>query len=166
MKNIFTLFTVAFLFAVIFSSCKKTITNNYFIKDTTIVHITVSRDTTITRDTTIIHDSVYPDGIVGFWPGTFYTPGNYPVLQWSFFFKKDGTVRVYIQGSDADTANAPFIGDGIYRVIGLSVTTQLNIQGQLYSTLGTVDSSFIFYEGTIGQGLNTGGLYVNIAHKQ
>jgi hypothetical protein len=167
MKNIFTLFALAFIFAVIFISCKKeTVTNTVYIKDTSIINTTVIRDSTTTTDSTLIRDSVYPSSIIGFWPGTFNNPGFDPSYEFSFLFKSDGTLRVYIEGSDADTAAAPFKGDGVYRILGLALATQFNVAGQLYSTQGTLDSSFLFYQGTIGEGLQTSGTFVNIAHKQ
>jgi hypothetical protein len=155
MKNIFTSLTVVLLFATILISCKKqVVTNTIYVKDTTI------------KNPILINDTIYGGKIVGFWPGTFENPGYYPDSQFSFLFKSDGTVRVYIEGSDADTAASPFIGDGVYRVIGFTIASQFNIAGQLYSAQGIVDSSFIFYEGTIGEGLQTSGTFVDIAHKQ
>jgi hypothetical protein len=154
MKNIFTLFTLAFIFAVIFTSCKKeTITNTVYIKDTTITN------------TTTVKDTVYAgSNIVGFWPGTYGSPGNYPTFQFSFLFRSDNTVRIYADGTD--TTSPGEIGTGVYSIIGYSVTTQFNLSGNVYSTYGTVDSSFISYQGTIGQGLNTSGFLIDIAHKQ
>lgn len=171
MKNIFTLFVASFLFTMIFVSCQKqTVTNTVYVKDTTIVNTTIKRDSIITtdsstvRDTTIVTDTAsHGGGIVGFWPGTFNNPGYVPLSQFSFLFNSNGTVRVYADGTD--TSNAPFIGDGIYQIIGYSVATRFTISGNLYSGLGTVDSNFIFYEGTVGQGLNTSGIFVDIAHK-
>jgi len=166
MKNIFTLFAIAFVFTTVLVSCKKqTVTNNIYVKDTTIVKPIITRDTTTTVNFTLIRDTIYPSTIVGFWPGTFENPGTFPDTQFSFLFKSDGTARVYVEGSDADTAASPFIGDGVYRIIGYTIASQFNIAGQLYSAQGVVDSSFLFYEGTIGQGLQTSGTFVDIAHK-
>jgi hypothetical protein len=154
MKNIFTLFAVTFLFAIIFSSCKKqTITNTIYIKDTTVHNNTTINDT--------VHNA---SSIIGFWPGNYSSPGNYPTSQFSFLFRTNGTVRFYIDGVDTTTAGAK--AEGVYRIIGYSVTTQFVVGGNQYSTLGTVDSNFIFYEGTLGMGLQTSGYLINIAHKQ
>ncbi len=158
MKNIFTLFSLAFVFAVIFTSCKKeTITNTVYVKDTTVAN------------TTTVKDTVYSgSNIVGFWPGTYASPGNYPTNQFSFLFRSDSTVRVYADGTD--TTNPGETGEGVYRIIGYTITTQFNLDVSgtyyVYSTYGTVDSNFISYQGTIGQGLNTSGLLIDIAHKQ
>jgi hypothetical protein len=155
MKNIFAQFALVFLLVTVLASCKKeVVTNTVYIKDTTI------------KNPINIKDTIYGGKIAGFWPGTFENPGFYPNSQFSFLFKSDGTLRVYVEGSDADTAASPFIGDGVYRILGFSIASQFNIAGQLYSAQGTVDSSFIFYEGTIGGGLQTSGTFVDIAHKQ
>ena len=71
-------------------------------------------------------------------------------------------MRVYINGADTTSA---LIADGVYTLTGYTVATQFVLSGNLYSTLGTVDSNFIFYEGTIGQGLNTSGFAIDNAHK-
>jgi hypothetical protein len=154
MKNIFALFAVTFLFAIIFSSCKKqTITNTIYIKDTTI-HLPVS-----------VTDTVNGRKIIGYWPGAYENPGYYPDQQFSFLFRSNGTVRVYIYGTDS--SNALFTGEGQYQVTDSIVVTKLNIGSNLYSTIDTIRfNGYIFMEGTIGQGLNTSGFGVNIAHKQ
>jgi hypothetical protein len=155
MKNIFTLLTIAFLFATVLVSCKKqTITNNIYVKDTT-VHSTIT-----------VKDTVHGGNIIGFWPGKYASPGYYPNAQFSYLFRSDGTVRIYADGDLNDTIVVGETGEGVYSIIGYSVATQFNLAGNLYSTLGTVDSSFIFYEGTIGEGLQTSGFLINFAHKQ
>ena len=171
MKNIFTLLIITFLLGTIFASCQKqTVTNTVYIKDTSIVNTTVKRDSvaindsTTIRDTTMVTDTSYHGGgIVGLWAGNFGSAGYNPTSQFSFLFRNDGTMRVYIYGTD--TANATYAVDGVYQLIGYSVATQFVVGGNLYSTLGTVDSNFIFYQGTIGQGLNTTGFAIDNAHK-
>ncbi|HMG83058.1 MAG TPA: hypothetical protein VK559_08475 [Ferruginibacter sp.] len=158
MKHIFTLFVIAFLFATIFTACKKqTVTNTIYVKDT------------LVTKTITVKDTVHGGNIIGYWPGTYNSPGNYPASQFSFLFRSDSTVRIYIDGNVGDTASAVSFGEvteGVYRIINYTVTTQFVVGGNLYSTYGTTDSSFIFYEGTIGQGLQTSGFLVDIAHKQ
>jgi hypothetical protein len=154
MKKIFTLFTLVFIFAIILVSCKKEIvTNTIYIKDTAI------------HNPVTITDTVNGRKIVGYWPGTFENPGYWPDWQFSFLFRSDGTVRVYIYGTDS--TDAPTTGEGQYQVTDSLVVTKLNIGGSLYSSIDTLrNGSFIFIEGTIGQGLSTSGFGVNIAHKQ
>lgn len=146
---------VAFLFATILISCKKqVVTNTIYIKDTTIYHPISIRDTVNGRP------------LAGYWPGTYQSPGFYPDYQFSFLFRTDGTVRVYIYGTDS--SNALVNGEGQYQIIQDSVVaTTLDIGGNFYSTFDTVRfNGNIFMEGTIGQGLSTSGYGVNIAHKQ
>jgi hypothetical protein len=75
-------------------------------------------------------------------------------------------VRIYADGTDTTATGVGEVGEGVYSIIGYSITTQFSLFGNIYSTNGTVDSSFISYQGTIGQGLNTSGFLVDIAHKQ
>jgi hypothetical protein len=153
MKNIFTIVVLTFFFVMILASCKKqVVTNTVYLKDTTI------------KNSTVIKDTLY-GSVVGFWAGTFASPGDYPSSQFSYLFRSDGSVTVYIEGPD--TASAAFIGEGQYQVIDSLVITQLSIDFNYYSSVDTIrKASSLFFEGTIGQGLNTSGWGVNIAHKE
>ncbi|HTB51189.1 MAG TPA: hypothetical protein VK718_00325 [Ferruginibacter sp.] len=146
MKKIFPLFVISLVFAIMFVSCKKTVTTTVTIKDT-----------------------IRRESIVGFWPGLYEQPGYDPLdntLQFSFLYRNDGTMRVYADGTDTTSADVGEEADGTYNISGLTLTTYFNIGGTDFISAATLDSTFTYYEGTAGDAPSSSGFVVFIGNKQ
>ena len=163
MKNILSIFTIIFIAAMAFSSCKKVNT----------VTSTTQKDTLILKDTVTITDTIpHPVTILGFYTGKIGNNFDYPSFQMAFLFRSNGTVRAYNNNITtpgyADTSTIP-AAEGTYIVSGDTVTTfckYLYDTTNTFATLAIADSTFSYMEGSWGAGtLNTGGGYF-FAYKQ
>jgi hypothetical protein len=147
MKNLLIASITALLFGMMFTSCKKTVT-----------------------DTVTVKDTVAPvRNIVGYWQGQFAiyaTPQEYPTNgALGFLFRTNNTVRVYVGTLPLDTIGAQ-IAEGTYNISGLTVFTNFTLFTTPLSTVATVDSAFTFFQGTLGDSPSTTGEDIFFAGKQ
>jgi hypothetical protein len=145
MKNFIISSITILLFAMMFTSCKKTVTNTVTVKDT------------------------IPPTIVGFWPGLaaeVATPQTNPSLPLAFLFNSDGTLRLYLEGaSETDTTGALAIGTGTYVLTGLTLNFAVTINSQNFDGTARLDSSLTFFQSTIGFSPATSGNTIAINYK-
>lgn len=96
------------------------------------------------------------DRIVGFWSGKYGTGSQTPDKNYSFLFRKDGTVRIY--ADSADTASSGK-AEGTFVVLNSTVKTPYNyiLSGNSFSTSAEVDAGFTTMDGTYGSNANVSG---------
>jgi len=161
MKNAISLFTVVFLFVITFSSCKKDIVTK------TVTDTITNTDTVkiIQKDTVAAAPSV-----IGFWAGgsaQASPPIEYPNQEFSFLFRNDNTVRVYIAGTNVtDTSSASSnTAEGTYSISGQTITISFTYFGS-YIGVAVLNNSLTFMQGTVGIAPSTTGELDFIAAKQ
>ena len=131
-------FITVIIFAVIFSSCKKTVTDKIVVNDTVVVKDTVPA----------------PPTIIGFWTGNIglsgvNPPTAYPENGLAVLFKPKGQLVAYLTTTPGSTDTTGVEkGVGGYEFTGSYLTIDFNILGDYYSGNMTVDSSYTFFYGS------------------
>jgi hypothetical protein len=149
MKNLIIVSITALLFGMMFTSCKKTVTNTVIVQDTVPAVPT----------------------IVGFWPGlgaSVASPQTAPSIPFAFLFNSNGTLRVYIDGaSESDTTGYAGSGTGTYTLTGytLNYTFTVTTSPDIYLGTATLDSSLTFFQSTVGISPATSGSIIAINYK-
>ncbi|MEQ1834594.1 MAG: hypothetical protein ABL977_16230 [Candidatus Eisenbacteria bacterium] len=103
-------------------------------------------------------------GISGLWIGKYGSATAYPSSGYSFYYRADGSVRVY---DGADTAAASK-AEGTYTLVGSTVASTYTYLGggSTFSTTATVNTQFTFIEGTWGPGSTPSGSGLYFVVKQ
>jgi hypothetical protein len=175
MKNILSIFTITFITAVAFTSCKKgDIINTTTTRDTTLVNDSLRiQDTIRIKDTTRITDTIpHISTFIGFYVGKIANSTDYPTFQIDFLFRSDGTVRAYNNNSTTpgyfDTSAIP-PAEGTYILSGDTVTTYciyISDTTQKFSTIAIINSDSTYMAGSWGYGTINNGAGSFYVYKQ
>jgi hypothetical protein len=144
MKRLIIIPVILFLFLISITSCQKE-----------------SVATTL-HDTVTVNPS---PTVVGFWKGYIAivgSPQTDPQAPFSYYFRSDGTFRVY--DGNADTAASTHF-DGTYHLSSLTLTYYYSTSLGPFIGQVTLNSSMDFFQGTLGQGASNSGFAINYAAK-